>query len=322
VRACVPALLVCLAAGCAGHRSPDTGSPFVRRSQTTYTDGVTFDAPDSAAGRAAGAGAQAAPTVDPQLLKGPQPKASDSPTLESTNSGLGAALAALKRQRTSSHYVAVGQEYARLGVLDEAESNFESALQMDSRSSDAAEGLARVWRDWDLPQYGLPHAYRAVSFAPRSASAENTLGTLLFALGDLTASQVHFQRALSLDPQAVYALNNLCYVAFMIGDGGPAAARCTEALALAPAETTTRNNLALVYAAEGRADASAAEFAKASAAPAASFNIGIVDMARHEYKEAQEHFDLACHAKPEVVGACTWAIQARKLSAAAIVKSR
>ena len=263
MRVCALALLVCLAAGCAAHRSPDASSLFVHRSQTTYADGATFDAP-KAAGDSGGAGTQAKidPVVssDPDVPKTPEPKSSDLPTLETTNAGLGAALAALKLHPNANAYVAVGEEYRRLGVFDEAEANFQHALRINSRLPAATEGLARVWRDWGLPQYGLPYAYRAVSAAPRSPSAENTLGTLLFALGDPQAARTHFQKAVVLNPEAVYALNNLCYVAFMLGDGGPAVARCNEALALAP-DATTRNNLALVYAAEGHADQAADEFA-------------------------------------------------------------
>jgi Flp pilus assembly protein TadD len=213
--------------------------------------------------------------------------------------------------------VAVGNEYHRLGVFDEAEANFQHALHIDARLPAANEGLARVWRDWGLPQFGLPYAYRALSAAPRSPSAENTLGTLLFVLGDPEAAQTRFQDAVALDPKAVYALNNLCYVALMLGDGDPAVARCHEALALSPDVTSTRNNLALVYAAEGHADQAADEFAKAGDGPAASFNMGIVHMAQHEYRDAVAPFQAACPAKPEVAGACAWAAQARRLVAAA-----
>jgi tetratricopeptide (TPR) repeat protein len=313
VRACVLAWLVCAAAGCAAHRSPDTGSLFIKGSpNTSYADGATFDAP-KAAGDSGAAGPQA--TIDPSIPKTPRAKSSDSPTLETTNAGLGAALAALKLHPTAVGYVAVGDAYHRLGVLDEAQTNFEHALRIKSRLPSASDGLARVWRDWGLPQFGLPYAYRAVSAAPRSPSAENTLGTLLFNLGDPEAAQTHFQKAVALDPGAAYALNNLCYVAFMLGDSGPAVARCNEALALAP-DATTRNNLALVYAAEGHADQAADEFAKAEDGSAVNFNMGIVHMARHEYREAVAPFQDACRAQPEVAGACTWAAQARRLAAA------
>jgi tetratricopeptide (TPR) repeat protein len=316
VRVCALALLVCSAAGCAAHRSPDAVSLFVHRSKTEYKDGATFDAPDAtkASGDAGSARVQAALLSDPSVPKSPRPKTSDSPTLESTNPSLVALLAAVRAHPSADGYLAVADAYQRLGVLDEAETNFQNAAKLDNRSSAAQEGLARVWRDWGWPQFALPNAYRAVSFAPKSASAENTLGTVFFALGDPENAEKHFQKAFSLDPKAAYALNNLCYVSFMLGDGGPAISRCTDALALAPDATTTRNNLALVYAAEGKTDAAAAEFAKVSDAPNTAFNIGITHMARQEYDAAIEPLEAACRAKPEVQGACAWAKEARKLA--------
>jgi Flp pilus assembly protein TadD len=267
-------------------------------------------------GDSSGARPQAA--NDPSLPKTPAPPATRSgtqPTLETTNAGLGAALAALKRHPTADAYVIVGEEYRRLGVFDEAEANFDHALHIDSRFPAAADGLARLWRDWGWPERGLPYAYRALSAAPRSPAVENTLGTLLFAVGDPEAARTHFQKAVALDPEAVYALNNLCYVALMLGEGGPAIARCHEALALSPNLASSHNNLALVYAAEGRIDEAADEFARAGNGPAADFNMGIVHMARHEYREAVAAFQAACQATPAVAGACAWAAEARRLAA-------
>jgi tetratricopeptide (TPR) repeat protein len=322
VRVCVLALLVCAAAGCAGHQPPDTRSLFIKGSQESSAGGATFDAPKGAAD-SSGAGAQAQIKSDPSaassdsgVSKAPAPKADDLPTLETTDANLGVTIAALKRRPTANGYVAVGNAYHRLGVFDQAQANFQHALDINSTLPAASEGLARVWRDWGLPQFGLPYAYRAVSAAPKSPSAENTLGTLLFALGDPEAARTRFEKAVALDPKAVYALNNLCYVAFMLGEGGPAVARCNEALALSPDVTITQNNLALVYAAEGHTDQAADEFARAGDASAANFNMGIVQMARHEYRAAADLFRAACRATPEVAGACAWAAQARRLAGA------
>ena len=314
MRALVPALVACMAAACAGHQPPEAGNPFVTRSKTTYTDGATFDAP-KASGTAAAAQSPAAPPADPGVSKTPVPKSSDGPTLESTNVTLAAAVANLKAHPTAENYVSVGMAYHRLGVLDAADKSFEQALKLNKNLSSANEGLARVWRDWGMPQNGLGYAHRAVSQAPKSASAHNTLGTLLFTLGDPEEARTQFDQALTLDPSATYALNNLCYVAFMLGDAGPALARCTQALALDPTSSITRNNLGLIYAAEGRNDDAAREFEKAGGEPTALYNMGIVHMSRREYKDAIAPFETACKAKPEVAGACAWAKEARKLAA-------
>jgi len=314
MRPLVPALVACMAAACAGHQPPDAGNPFVTRSKTTYADGATYDAPKVSGATVA---SQVQPPAPPETVvpKTPVPKATDTPTLESTNATLASAIAELKSHPTAENYVAVGLDYQRLGVLDAAQKSFEEALKLDRHSSAANEGLARVWRDWGLPSQGLGYAYRALSQAPKSPSVHNTLGTLLFALGNPEDARTQFDQALALDPSAAYALNNLCYVAFMLGDAGPAAARCTEALALNPASATTRNNLGLIYAAEGRNADAEREFTKAGGGSSADYNMGIVHMARREYKDAIAPFEAACNVTPPVAGACAWAKEARKLAA-------
>jgi Flp pilus assembly protein TadD len=323
VRLCVLALLVCLAGGCSTHRLPDADrTSFVRRSQKAYADGATFDVPPADA-RSGGAMAQPSVNATPVTAAGQPPvssppsittKTTSPPTIEASDSALIVALVGLKGKPTADAYVAAGSAYLRLGVLDKAESNYQHALRVDGHNAAASDGLARVWRDWGFPQYALGDAYRAVAYAPKSAAAENTLGTVLFALGDPREARAHFQKASNLDPQAVYALNNMCYVSLMLGDAAPAISRCHEALTLSPGFVAARNNLGLVYAAGGRQDLAADEFAKAGGDPAAAYNIGIVEMAKRDYRGAVPPFEAACHASPEVAGACAWATEARRLA--------
>ena len=63
-----------------------------------------------------------------------------------------------------------------------------------------------------MAHLGLGDAYRAVYYAPGSAAAHNTLGTLLAASGRWAAARVEFGRALALDPSAAYAAHNLVAV--------------------------------------------------------------------------------------------------------------
>jgi tetratricopeptide (TPR) repeat protein len=312
VRACVLAFAICLAAGCASHRPADAGGPFIHRSQASYADSATFDAPKPADDSSVRPQAPLDPA--PDIPKTPQPKSSNLPTIESTDDGLKAALAALNADPSVATYLAVGVAYHRAGVYDEAETNFQQALKLDSKAWPAADGIARVWRDWGFPQWGLPYAYRAVAAAPKSAAAQNTLGTLLFMLGEPEGARTRFQNAVTLDPTAAWAQNNLCYVAFMLGEGDPAIAHCAKAIAIAPELMAAHNNLGLVYAAQGRDDMAKQEFAQASATAAAAYNMGIVHMSRREYRDAVAPFESACHAEPAVAGACAWALEARRLA--------
>jgi len=76
----------------------------------------------------------------------------------------------------------------------------------------AYDARARIWRDWGFPQLGMPDADRAIYYAPRSAAAQNTQGTLLAALGRFDEAQRAFEKAIALDPEASFARTNLCQV--------------------------------------------------------------------------------------------------------------
>lgn len=120
-------------------------------------------------------------------------------------------LAGQKASPTPETETAVAEAYLRLGILDKAAEHFYAATRLDPASADAWEGLARVWRDAGFLEHGLGCAYRAVSSAPDSPSAQNTLGTILQALGEGSAARYRFTRAVELDAGAAYAMNNLCY---------------------------------------------------------------------------------------------------------------
>jgi Tfp pilus assembly protein PilF len=146
----------------------------------------------------------------------------------------------------------VAEEYLRLRIFDEAHDHFKSALTIDSRQGAAYEGLARLWRDAGFLELSLNDASRAVYFAPASAEAQNTLGTVLYGLGNVPEAQRRFELALSLDASAAYVHNNLCYLSFVRGDLLRARDQCTEALRLAPEFPAARANLAAVTAAAGK----------------------------------------------------------------------
>jgi tetratricopeptide (TPR) repeat protein len=108
-----------------------------------------------------------------------RPVLAPSPTIESTPGELRQALASLRAVATPAGHLRVGLAYQRAGVLDQAFEHFDAALKQNSRLAAAYDGRARIWRDWGLPGLGIGDATRAVFFAPHSASARNTLGTLL-----------------------------------------------------------------------------------------------------------------------------------------------
>ena len=238
---------LCLAGGCAARQPPTLTDRFIRHAKGKASEAsasATFDLPD--APKSASAAAQpAAPGLhDPVPLN-----LSDAPSVETQDTALSDALAALSAVPSGSAHRRVAAEYRRLGIFDEAYDHFMSAIHIDRRDAAAYDGLARLWRDAGFLPRSLTEASRAVFFAPESAQAHNTLGTVLFALDDSREAQRQFEIALALDPQAAYVQNNLCYLSFVRGDLPRALEQCGEAVRLAPDLTVARNNLAAVSAA-------------------------------------------------------------------------
>jgi tetratricopeptide (TPR) repeat protein len=232
-------------------------------------------------------------------------------TIESTDPRLAAALAELQIFPTPVAHRQVAAEYVRLKLLDVAYDHYRRATVLDREDGAAYDGLARIWRDWGLPHLGLGDARRAVYFAPWSAEAHNTLGTLLQALGQRAKARNAYEQALALDSQAAYALNNLCYLSFVEGKTSRAIELCQRAAALDPSLAAARHNLALVYAADNRVDLAERELVAANRKTIAYYNLGVIGLARRDHPSALAAFETACDARPAAPAACHYAAQLR-----------
>lgn len=226
--------MVCAAvSGCAHPRHHTASSLFVKAGKPLVEIGtpVKIPTPSRESRRA---------VVDVR----PASSAAVLPTIEGRDPLLSAALMKVALAATAEAHRAVAERYRELGILDMAHDHFLSATQLDRTDASAYEGLARDWRDWGFPQLGIGDASRAVYYAPASASAHNTLGTLLAAIDHVREARRAYERALQIDPRAAYALNNLCYLSYLEGDTSRARAECQAALAVDPALIAARETLA------------------------------------------------------------------------------
>lgn len=257
--------------------------------------------------------ARSVPTPPPEA--GPTSKHSDLPTIEGEDLGLATALADLKKGPNAAAYRVVASEYSRLGVLDMAWDNLTLAIDLAPKDAASYDARARVWRDWGQSGLGLADAARAVYYEPTSAAAHNTLGTLLFALGQLDEAQSRFEIAMALAPDAAWIRSNLCYTGLMRGDAVLARERCEEALDREATLATARNNLALVDAALERDDDARRVFAEAAGEAASHYNMGLVYLSRREYDLAAAEFDEASRQRPDLGSAFARALEAQRLLA-------
>jgi tetratricopeptide (TPR) repeat protein len=300
VSAGVGALLIL--AGCAsGARQAGLNSRLIRQ--------AARNAPEPPAPYDTGTRADSLETFMGQLREisvraRPVPWHSSGPTIEGFDPALRAALLALDMAPTAETHRRVAEEYARLRVLDAAHKHYRAALTFDPDDGAAYDGLARLWRDAGLPWLGLGEARRAVYYAPRSAEARNTLGTVFQALGHNREARSAYSSALALNPSAAYALNNLGYLALVEGDSPRAIRLFGRALAAQPDMATARHNLALAYASADQMDLARQALIEKGPPAQASYNLGIISLARGEKVEAMNAFERACQIDPAQPQAC------------------
>lgn len=179
------------------------------------------------------------PPIPPRRTVAMRPSSNLS-TLETVSVPLRRALAALAAQPSSGAYLDVALAYSAEGVADRAFDMLTEGLTEDRTSPALHDGLARVWRDWGFPDRALSSSQRAIYFDPRSPEARNTLGTVLWALGQREQARLAFVEATELDARASYAWHNLCAVALAEGRTKEAAALCRRAAALHKTEREAR----------------------------------------------------------------------------------
>lgn len=219
-------------------------------------------------------------------------------TIELSDPTLVALLRANDSQPSAATHRAVAAYYVRLGVLDVAHEHFSAAVSLDPTDGASWDGLARIWRDWGFPHLALPDAYRAVYYVPESASAHNTLGTVLKALGRTVDARAQFEHALTLDVTASYALSNLCHAWMLEGNAVKAVEACRRALQMRPDLEPARNNLAVAYAASGDLPAALETLAASSDKARAAYNEGLLHLARGDFREALKALDTARALRP------------------------
>ena len=125
--------------------------------------------------------------------------------IESHDPALASALLKLKMLPTAANHREVARAYTTAGITDFAYRHYQQALRIEPCDSSAFEGLARLWRQWGAPDLALEGRASGGALPSASASAHNTLGTVLVALGQLEQAKAAFEIAGRLDRRAAFA---------------------------------------------------------------------------------------------------------------------
>ena len=226
------------------------------------------------------------------------PKTLSLGSVEQSDPQLAGALTSLALGPSPQRHRLVAERYLALGIRDTAFRHYLKALTLDDGDAASHDGIARIWRDWGAPDRALNSAHRATFFAPSSAVAWNTLGTVLQALGQMSDARRAYARAVQIDARLAPALSNLCYLDFLEGQLERAVQRCRDAVAADQTFEPARHNLALVYAAAGRVDLTKELLAETSDPAVSAYNLGIILMAQQDFAGALAAFQEALAARP------------------------
>jgi tetratricopeptide (TPR) repeat protein len=239
------------------------------------------------------------------------PRNSFLPTIESTNPELSRALVLLAMHESAENHRLAAAAYRHAGVSDFAFRHYQRAVALEPCDAVSYDGMARVWRDWGMPELALSDVHRALYCNQKSAEIYNTLGTILQALGQGAGAHHAYESAVTLDPNAAFALNNLCYLEMSAGDVGRATAFCERALAAAPDLAAARNNLALIRARDGDLAGAEAGLRAGTVTGTALYNVGVMRLSEGRYAEAAQIFDRASAVDPRLTIARRRYVQAR-----------
>lgn len=233
------------------------------------------------------------------------------PTIEANNPALSRALLGVALHGDAESHLRVARAYVEAGVPDFAFRHYQRAVAVDGCHAAAYDGLARLWRDWKMPEQAMGEAYRGLRCAPDSAPLYNTLGTIMQSVGQLANARQAYAKALALAPAAAYALNNLCYVELADGSPQSAIAYCRAAVKASPTLMAAYNNLAMALTLTGDV-VGASQVLSDGTDPTTSYNSGVLHWVRGEFAEAAEAFDSAADAAPSFGLARKRAVQARR----------
>ena len=312
LRASVTIVLAgCVASACAARQSSQLADTFIKGNEPEMNLGDLPDPPDPDELYTG-----TSTTVDRGVDVNETPVVLAGTEVEDMDPYLMTALVRAEVEPTPEHHRQVAELYQRHGILDLAYDHLEAAAKLEPRDATTHDSMARLWRAWGLSGLGLGAAHRAVSYAPESPQAWNTLGTLLQAVGWHDHAREAYETALTFDADAAYALNNLCYLSFVQQDFAGAIDSCTAATKSDPTLVEAYNNLALVYFATNEDERARDALVASGAHSTALYNLGIAHLARGDHVEAAALFTRASRVKPSWVAARQRASQALSHTAA------
>jgi Flp pilus assembly protein TadD len=151
----------------------------------------------------------------------------------------------------ASSYMGRGNVFLQHGDLNNAETQFRQALQLDPHSARARSNLGLVLGLLHHPQDAQREFQEAIALDPKLATAHNALGVSYAEDRRVSEAKTEFERAIQVDPQYAEAKNNLGALYAKSGNNPEAIALFEQATEDAPKYPQSYLNWGLVLANQG-----------------------------------------------------------------------
>jgi serine/threonine protein kinase/Flp pilus assembly protein TadD len=148
-------------------------------------------------------------------------------------------------------HVTLGRAYAAKGQYDDAEREFQRALQIDPVNAEALRRLARAYQNTNRTDLAERTYRKAIQLRPNDWRGYQSLGNYYFNNGNEVEAARWYQRVMDLTPGNYNAYNDLGASFLRLGDYTKAAALLNKSVELKPS-AMNYSNLGSVYYLQGR----------------------------------------------------------------------
>jgi tetratricopeptide (TPR) repeat protein len=165
--------------------------------------------------------------------------------------------------RSAMAHANLGHALVQKGRVDQAMTEFKTALEINPDSDDANYCLGVAYAQKGDLDEAIAHYQKALTTNPRIAEAELNLGNALLQKGDVEGAITHYQKSLKINPSYPDAHNSLGNAFLQKNQVDGAMAEFQKALGLNPSYAEAHNNLGIAFARSGQLDKAITEFQEA-----------------------------------------------------------
>ena len=202
------------------------------------------------------------------------------------------------------------QEYEKPENIDSAITEFESALQLDSKYAPAYAGLGEAYwigyqqfnRGKEWLAKASANCQKAQAVSADLAEGHACVGNVLFGTGKYEEAVKQYQRALELDPNSDYALGQLADAYQKLGNPAAAEAAYQKAITLRPNYWAVYSGLGALYTGQARYGEAADMFKKVTQLAPDNYsgysNLGAIYLLQGRYEDAISQLNRSIELRP------------------------